>query len=192
MGVVEGTTIPQSMQAAVALLGSFAYLRGEPLPFRMYLNDPSGPMSKSNKTDAKKNVLIVEDSIDFSNLLKFIVEDDGFVGIQFPVQQEDIISAVKEHHPAVILMDLALRRKGGIDYINDLKADPATKDVPILIISGRELGQKDIIDLQMKGVRYLRKGRVEMHEIRREIRTAALGKEAADAMAKRPPSGSAS
>ncbi len=149
-------------------------------------------MSKSNKTDAKKSVLIVEDSIDFSNLLKFIVEDDGFEGIQFPVQQEDIISAVKEHHPACILMDLALRRKGGIDYINDLKGDPATKDVPIIIISGRELGQKDIIDLQMKGVRYLRKGRVEMHEIRREIRTAALGKEAAAAMAKNPPSGSAS
>ena len=46
------------------------------------------------------------------------------------VQQEDIISAVKQHQPAVILMDLALRRKGGIDYINDLKGDPATKDVP--------------------------------------------------------------
>ena len=155
----------------------------------MYPNDPSGPMSKTNKTDAKKSVLIVEDSIDFSNLLKFIVEDDGFEGIQFPVQQEDIISAVKQHQPAVILMDLALRRKGGIDYINDLKGDPATKDVPIIIISGRELGQKDIIELQMKGVRYLRKGRVEMHEIRREIRTAALGKEAAAAMAKNPPSG---
>ena len=155
----------------------------------MYPNDPSGPMSKTNKTDAKKSVLIVEDSIDFSNLLKFIVEDDGFEGIQFPVQQEDIISAVKQHQPAVILMDLALRRKGGIDYINDLKGDPATKDVPIIIISGRELGQKDIIELQMKGVRYLRKGRVEMHEIRREIRTAALGKEAAAAMAKNPPPG---
>jgi DNA-binding response OmpR family regulator len=158
----------------------------------MYPNDPSGHMSKQHKTEAKKSVLIVEDSIDFSNLLKFIVEDDGFEGIQFPVQQEDIISAVKEHHPSVILMDLALRRKGGIDYINDLKGDPATKDVPILIISGRELGQKDIIELQMKGVRYLRKGRVEMHEIRREIRTAALGKEAAAAMAKTPPPGAAS
>jgi DNA-binding response OmpR family regulator len=159
----------------------------------MYLNDPSGPMSKVNKTDAKKSVLIVEDSIDFSNLLKFIVEDDGFEGIQFPVQQEDIISAVKQHGPSVILMDLALRRKGGIDYINDLKGDPATKDIPIIIISGRELGQKDILELQMKGVRYLRKGRVEMHEIRREIRTAVLGKEAAAAMPpKIPPTGKSS
>lgn len=154
-------------------------------------------MSKSSKTDAtktdeKKKVLIVEDSVDFSNLLKFIVEDDGFDGVQFPVQKEDILSVVKEIHPAVILMDLALRRKGGIDYINDLKGDPETKDVPVIIISGRELGQRDILELQMRGVRYLRKGRVEMHDIRREIRTAAYGKDGAPAGTPKPPAGTPS
>jgi len=151
-------------------------------------------MSKAVKSDAKKSVLIVEDSLDFSNLLKFIVEDDGFEGIQFPVQQEDILSAVKAQHPSVILMDLALRRKGGMEYINDLKGDPATKHIPIIIITGRDLGQRDILDLQMKGVKYLRKGRVEMHEIRREIRTAVLGKPDAPATSasKVPPTGAAS
>lgn len=151
-------------------------------------------MPKAVKSDSKKSVLIVEDSLDFSNLLKFIVEDDGFEGIQFPVQQEDILSAVKAQHPSVILMDLALRRKGGIEYINDLKGDPATKDIPIIIITGRDLGQRDILDLQIKGVKYLRKGRVEMHEIRREIRTAVLGKpEPAPAgPVKVPPPGDAS
>ncbi len=151
-------------------------------------------MPKAVKSDSKKSVLIVEDSLDFSNLLKFIVEDDGFEGIQFPVQQEDILSAVKAQHPSVILMDLALRRKGGMEYINDLKNDPATKHIPIIIITGRDLGQRDILDLQMKGVKYLRKGRVEMHEIRREIRTAVLGKPepASSAPAKVPPSGEAS
>ncbi len=151
-------------------------------------------MPKAVKSDSKKSVLIVEDSLDFSNLLKFIVEDDGFEGIQFPVQQEDILSAVKAQHPSVILMDLALRRKGGIEYINDLKGDPATKDIPIIIITGRDLGQRDILDLQMKGVKYLRKGRVEMHEIRREIRTAVLGKPepASAAPAKVSPPGDAS
>lgn len=146
-------------------------------------------MPKAAKSEAKKSVLIVEDSVDFSNLLKFIVEDEGFEGIQFPVQQEDIVSAVKDAHPSVILMDLALRRKGGMEYINDLKSDPATKLIPIIIITGRDLGQKDVLDLQMRDVKYLRKGRIEMHEIRREIRTAVLGKAeaAAPASPKTPP-----
>jgi DNA-binding response OmpR family regulator len=123
----------------------------------------------------KKKVLIVEDSVDFSNLLKFIVEDDGFEGVQFPVYQEDITSVAKNVAPAVILMDLALRRKGGMEYISDLKADPETKDIPIIIISGRDLSAKDVLEFKMKGVEYLRKGRVEMDEIKNTIRKCAQG-----------------
>jgi CheY-like chemotaxis protein len=129
-------------------------------------------MGKTAKSEQKKSVLIVEDSLDFSNLLKFIVEDDGYNGVQFPVTGEDVVTVVKELKPGVVLMDLALRRRGGMDFINDLRADPETKDVPVIVISGRELGQREVTDLQSRGVRYLRKGRVEMHEIRREIRNA--------------------
>ena len=125
-------------------------------------------MGKTAKSEQKKSVLIVEDSIDFSNLLKFIVEDDGFNG-------EDVVTVVKDLKPAVVLMDLALRRRGGMDFINDLRADPETKGVPVIVISGRDLGQREVTDLQSRGVRYLRKGRVEMHEIRREIRNAIVG-----------------
>jgi DNA-binding response OmpR family regulator len=133
-------------------------------------------MPKVPKAELPKTVLIVEDSTDFSSLLKFIVEDDGFVGVQFPVNAEDILSAVKEHKPAVVLMDLALRKKGGMQFIEELKSDPATKHVPIIVITGRDLGQKEVLDLAMRGIKYMRKGRVEMHEIRREIRTAAHAK----------------
>jgi DNA-binding response OmpR family regulator len=137
-------------------------------------------MTKSAKPENKKSVLIVEDSIDFSNLLKFIVEDDGYEGVQFPVTGEDIVTAVKDLKPGVVLMDLALRRKGGLEFINDLRADPETAQVPVIVISGRDLSQRDVADLQAMGVRYLRKGRVEMHEIRREIRNSMLGKSSDD------------
>jgi DNA-binding response OmpR family regulator len=141
-------------------------------------------MGKAIKSESKKSVLIVEDSIDFSNLLKFIVEDDGYDGIQFPITSEDIVTAVKDLKPGVVLMDLALRRKGGMEFINDLRNDADTKEVPVIVISGRDLGPKDVSDLQSLGVRYLRKGRVEMHEIRREIRNAILGKAADDGQGK--------
>jgi DNA-binding response OmpR family regulator len=130
-------------------------------------------MPKSVKQSLKKCILIVEDSIDFSNLLKFIVEDDGFDGIQFPVDQADVVSWAKEHKPAVILVDLALRRKAGMEYIEDLKADPETKGIPIIIITGRDLGLKEVVDLQMRGIKYLRKGRVELDDIKNEIRISA-------------------
>ena len=130
-------------------------------------------MPKTIKPTQNKCILIVEDSIDFSNLLKFIVEDEGFEGLQFPLDQPDIVSWAKEHKPAVILVDLALRRKAGMEYIEDLKADPETKGIPVIIITGRDLGLKEVVDLQMRGIKYLRKGRVELDEIKNEIRLSA-------------------
>jgi DNA-binding response OmpR family regulator len=133
-------------------------------------------MPKAAKHGGKNCILIVEDSVDFSNLLKFIIEDDGFEGVQFPVEGEDIVGWAKEHKPATILMDLALRRKGGMEFLEELKADPETKHIPIMIITGRELPTKEILELQMRGVKYLRKGRVEMEDLKKEIRESARPK----------------
>lgn len=130
-------------------------------------------MPKTAKAVGRKVVLIVEDSVDFSNLLKFIVEDEGFEGLQFPLQLDDICGYAKEHGVTAVLMDLALGRKGGMAYIEMLKNDPETSDLPILIITGRDLPAKEILELQMKGIRYLRKGRVEMGDIRTAIVGAA-------------------
>jgi CheY-like chemotaxis protein len=130
-------------------------------------------MGKQSKNGAKGNILIVEDSGDFSNLLKFIVEDEGYVGVQFPVEGDDIVEWAKNHEPVTILMDLALRRRGGMQFVDDLKNDPSTKNIPIIIITGRELSSKDIFDLQMRDVKYLRKGRIEMEELKREILESA-------------------
>ena len=138
-------------------------------------------MGKEAKGVQRKPILIVEDSIDFSNLMKFIIEDDGFEGVQFPVDGTDVVDWAKQHKPVAILMDLALRRKGGLQFVDELKADPETKNIPIIIITGRELSSKEIFDLNMRGVKYLRKGRVEMEELKREIRESAL------ASPKKPP-----
>jgi two-component system, OmpR family, phosphate regulon response regulator PhoB len=137
-------------------------------------------MSKDPKNEEKKSILIVEDSIDFSNLLKFIIEDMGFVGVQAPVDVEDIVSLALDAQPVTILMDLALRRRGGMQFIEELKADPGTKNIPIIILTGRELPTRDVLDLQVRGVKYLRKGRVEMEEIKKEILDSAKVKPAAD------------
>ncbi|HTR99219.1 MAG TPA: response regulator [Bacteroidota bacterium] len=131
-------------------------------------------MPKNPSSPARRAILIVEDSTDFSNLLKFIVEDDGFTGVQFPLHSDDIVDWATKHQVAAILMDLALGRKGGMDFIEKLKADPDTAGIPIVIISGRDLPLKEIMQLQSQGIKYLRKGRVEMDEIREAIKDAAV------------------
>ena len=119
----------------------------------------------------KKTVLIVEDSPGFSELMKYVVEDEGFKGILFPLE-ENFIHWVEKEKPAAIIMDLALNRLSGFDLIRELKIHAKHKSIPVIVITGRDLGVKDITELKVYGIPYLRKGRVDMHEIHQAIRDA--------------------
>ena len=118
----------------------------------------------------KKTVLIVEDSPGFSELMKFVVEDEGYRGVLFPLEQ-NFLSWVDKEKPSAIIMDLALNRLSGFDLIRELKQHSKHKTIPVIVITGRDLDVKDITELKMHEIPYLRKGRVDMHEIHQTIRT---------------------
>ncbi len=117
----------------------------------------------------KKIVLIVEDSPGFSELMKYVVEDEGFKGVIFPLE-ENFIHWVEKEKPSAIIMDLALNRLSGFDLIREVKAQPKHKNIPIVVITGRDLDVKDITELKVLDIPYIRKGRVDMHEIHQAIR----------------------
>ena len=121
----------------------------------------------------KKTVLIVEDSPGFSELMKFVVEDEGFKGVLFPLE-ENFLQWVDKEKPSAIIMDLALNRLSGFDLIRELKDHSKHKSVPVIVITGRDLDVKDIATLKMHGIPYLRKGRVDMHVIHQTIRNVVL------------------
>ncbi|HUL43874.1 MAG TPA: response regulator [Bacteroidota bacterium] len=125
----------------------------------------------------KKTVLIVEDSPGFSELMKFVVEDEGFNGVVFPLDQ-NFLHWVDKEKPSAIIMDLALNRLSGFDLIRELKAHTKHKHIPVIVITGRDLDVKDITELKMHAIPYLRKGRVDMHEIHQAIRNVVSKTEA--------------
>jgi len=123
--------------------------------------------------DKKKKILIVEDSPGFSELMKYVVEDEGFEGVLFPLE-ENFLHWVEKEKPAVIIMDLALNRLSGFDLIRELRNHPKLKHTCVIVITGRDLCVHDITELKMLDAHYLRKGRVDMEEIHQAIRDAVL------------------
>ena len=54
---------------------------------------------------------------------------------------EEALNLVKQHHPDLVLLDVIMPKKNGFDVLAAIKADPATKDVRVLILSN--LGQDE-------------------------------------------------
>lgn len=87
-----------------------------------------------DKEAASPVVAIVEDQQAIAELLHEVLASAGFhpVSVGFG---RDAAEAVRRVGPAVILLDVMLPERSGWQILEELRADPATHDVPVLVIS---------------------------------------------------------
>ena len=67
--------------------------------------------SESGSQKGKVNVIIVEDDISLSNLLKTELEENNF-HVKVFSEGESALSAIKAEHPDAIVLDIILEEKG--------------------------------------------------------------------------------
>lgn len=83
----------------------------------------------------RERVLVVEDEPDIVNVLTDLLSTAGY-----DVTTTDSVfgaaALVRQIDPCVVLLDLGLPYRPGTTLLAELKADPRTADVPVLIISG--------------------------------------------------------
>jgi len=83
---------------------------------------------------SKKYVLIVDDDPDLVETVCMMLEDKGYeVGKAYDgVEGEE---AIKERHPDLLVLDVMMPRKDGYQLCSELKADSATKDIPVILLT---------------------------------------------------------
>jgi CheY-like chemotaxis protein len=80
----------------------------------------------------RKRILIVEDDNDGRNLLASFINRLGYDAIEADSGREAIGKAF-EMHPDLILMDIYLPDITGDEITARLKANPVTRDIPVII-----------------------------------------------------------
>jgi signal transduction histidine kinase/DNA-binding response OmpR family regulator len=79
-------------------------------------------------------VLIVDDDAEMVHLTKTGLEREGFAVVTAATAQEGATMATRRR-PDVILLDLLLPDRSGLELLQSLKADPATHGIPVLVVS---------------------------------------------------------
>jgi two-component system, OmpR family, phosphate regulon response regulator PhoB len=88
-------------------------------------------------------VLIVDDEKDLRSLLDFNLRKAGYRTVQASTGSEALARAAT-HQPDLILLDLNLPDLPGTDVCRQLKTDPATEGIPIVMLTARS-GEEDRI-----------------------------------------------
>ena len=81
-----------------------------------------------------KRILVVDDDKDILNILKLILQMNGFEVMVTP-NGEEALSKSLSYHPQLVLLDVFLSGSDGRDICNVLKGHPLTKDIPVVIFS---------------------------------------------------------
>ncbi len=86
-------------------------------------------------------ILIVEDNEKNMKLLRDVLGHRGYRTLE-AVTGEEGVALAREHHPALILMDIQLPGIDGIEAFEQLAADEATKNIPVVAVTASAMQEE--------------------------------------------------
>ncbi len=92
--------------------------------------EPSGPR--------RKCVLVVEDNATIGGLLVALLREEGYRGLR-AWDGREAIKMARDRRPDLIVLDLSLPYRDGVEVLRELKASEETAHAPIVIVSGSAL-----------------------------------------------------
>jgi CheY-like chemotaxis protein len=82
--------------------------------------------------------LTVDDDPDARNLLVQLLEGTPF-SVRVAASGQEALTLMEQTRPDVILIDLLMPEMDGFAVIERLQSDPARRDIPVVIVTAREL-----------------------------------------------------
>ena len=104
----------------------------------------------------KKKILLIEDNPDFIVIVSRYLEKAGYSVMTAPDGKSGLEKARKDG-PDLIILDLMLPELNGYKVCELLKTDPEYKNIPIIMLTGREEEIEKKVGQEMGADRYLTK-----------------------------------
>ncbi len=132
-------------------------------------------LDRLDREEGRHRVLVVDDQPDDRNLLRRMVESqEGYEVIEAGSGQEAIL-LVHQRRPHIIILDLMMPEMDGFAVLEALKADESTRAIPIIVVTAKELTERDRQLLNHRIEALIQKGVLRQEELLEDV-AAALRK----------------
>ena len=81
-------------------------------------------------------VLLIEDEPNIIEAISFILTRDGWT-VHTHADGETAAERVRKLPPDVVILDVMLPGRYGYDILRDLRSDPVTRDLPVMMLKAR-------------------------------------------------------
>jgi DNA-binding response OmpR family regulator len=89
-------------------------------------------------------VMLVEDDENMFSLLSMFLEFEGFEVSCWNGNgdMESFLEILRREQPALLFLDVHLRKLNGFDLLHQVRSDPSMKDIRVLMASGMEFTRR--------------------------------------------------
>jgi two-component system phosphate regulon response regulator PhoB len=104
----------------------------------------------------KPMVLVVEDEASLAAMLRYNLEKQGF-RVEEAVDGQEAIARITESPPDIVLLDWMLPAMSGIEVCRQIRRRPATRDLPVIMVTARSEDQDAVRGLNTGADDYITK-----------------------------------
>ena len=97
-------------------------------------------------------ILVVDDSEDVALISARMLSQRGFA-VSTASDGQEALAMVRRQLPTCILLDVMMPRMSGLQVLEALKADPATANIPVIMVTART-GDEDVLSGYQQGADY--------------------------------------
>jgi CheY-like chemotaxis protein len=85
-----------------------------------------------------KSIVVADDDPDILRIVSMSLEAVGYEVFK-AMNGREAVDLAKEHHPNLILLDMMMPVLSGYEAVQELKADDATRDIPVVGLSAKAM-----------------------------------------------------
>ena len=115
-------------------------------------------------------VLIVDDDKELADLVRIHLLMGGDFKVTCAYDGREAIERVREQVPDLIILDILMPEMDGFEVIEVLKSDPLTRRVPVIILTAKDLTERERESLQLGTTKYLTKTLFSKEDLLAEVR----------------------
>lgn len=86
---------------------------------------------------SQKKILVVDDEEDMQKILKIRLEQENF-NVLIAGDGESGAKVTEQEMPDLILLDIMMPKVDGYSCLKSIRGLPKTKDIPVIMLSGKE------------------------------------------------------
>lgn len=137
-----------------------------------YLNKPvikTALISEIYKSHHRPKTVMIIDDNDFElKQLEKIIEGEGLKAISSS-NGKDGLKILESKSPDVIVLDLMMPEMDGFEVLNEIRTKDKTKDIPVIIVSAKDLTSQDRLALSGRVEKLITKSEASQTELLTEI-----------------------